>query len=246
MNIPSYTLLILNLLLLNVFLLILYRKRIDWKKFLAVNSFCTPFGTLQLWGLQTLGNVPAWYFLPGTTLNIQVIGKVDIEDIVFIPVCTSLFYFFSFLMKRVPDIMKNNYILHGSFVGIIISLVAYTIMTSGIGTLWLILGFGILPFMMFLHIVSKFRIDLNYTHIYLTFLFVCVFGIGWEIVDKFILFMWKYDPNCNLLSKIGFFYKNLFHTAITIAYSIVGWVVFYSSETIFSFLVDRRRSPKLN
>ncbi len=162
-------------------------------------------------------------------MGIFLFKKVVIEDIVFIPVCTNLFYGFTFLIRKIHDYAKQNILLHFITITSILSILAWLWQTAGTGCQTLIVSFIILPAIIFMFVANRYKIRINYTHLYLTFIFICFVSVGWEVLNQFYLHHWSYNPKCDLLSKRGFFCGFKFHTSIVFGYTIAGFTNYYGS-----------------
>jgi len=234
--IPGYTLTIFLIFSFCIFFLAFFNRKYCRKKLITVNIFCLFSGLVQIWSLETLGNVPAWDFFDGTTLNIKF-GKIYLEDVLFIPACTTLFYCFKYYINRIKDYLRDNYILHLFTIFGLIGVVQWLYSTGGTGARELIVVYSMLPLVIFLHLVDKWRLQLNYTAMYITLGFVCLVGFGWDLLNVTLLKHWFYNTDCNLLSQRGFFFNNLLHTSISIGYNIAGFIFFYSVDTIVGHFI---------
>ena len=180
-------------------------------------------------GQEVFPNEPAWKFPLNKVLGIFICEDFAIEDLFFIYAFTNLFYWFAWAIRKVPDSLsrsKNKIFYNGLMIAFNVIILGWLYQTGGEGAKVLITCYIMLPALVFGQILNHNNYKYNFTQLYILFAFVCFCSIGWEFVDKFWLKCWYYNPNCELLSKEGFFLKGKFHTSITIGYTIAGFVFF--------------------
>jgi hypothetical protein len=202
-----------------------HRKRIDWVGLGLVLLICVPNGLLQLYTNLILPNEPAWFFDPKTISGIAYKEHFVLEDVLFIPACTLIVHCFAHLTRNVKDYLRHKYILHTLTVSIVIGLLAFGYVTGGKAAEQLHNAFMLPCLAIGIFFVLYNKIKINFTHMYLCFLFLFLLSNGWEFVDKAVFKIWAYNPDCELLSKLGFFFG--FYSAISIQYTITGAIVFY-------------------
>ncbi len=236
----GYTWTIVLIFIICGFFLFHFRGKYNIKKLLAVNLACLFSGFIQIWSLECLGNVPAWSFYDKTCSGITLFQHIVIEDLFFIIGCTTLFYWFNFIVKKIPDVLRKKHLLHYLTIFGILGTIQWLYATGGTGARDLIVVYAMAPLVLFLHFVSRFKIKLNYTAMYVLLAFVAVVGVGWDVLNVTLLKHWFYNIDCNLLSKRGFFFNDLLHTSISIGYSIAGFITFFSTDTIVEYFTTRK------
>ncbi len=179
-----------------------------------------------------MGNIPAWSFDPDSILGIFLFDHVVLEDVLFIPACTNLFYFFCFATRKIPDIFKDNIYFHCTFIVSIICALSWLYVTAGKGYEQLHIAFILTPAIAYTLIINYYNIKINFTHAYLMLIFLMAFSNTWEFTNAFKLGHWFYNIACNLLSKAGFMLKGKLHTSISFGYNLAGYIVFYGAMVI--------------
>lgn len=233
-----YTFTILTLIIINVVALYVNRKSINWKKYLSVQVFTFLFGMGQIHGLENLGNVPAWSFPKGSSLGIYVYKNILLEDVLFVPCCSSLFYYFMFKIRNVPDLIKNKSLICWPLaLSIVIEAMIYQ--AGGEGCSVLMVAYTLMPIVVLLVIGFNFR-RVNITHALLTLCFCLFINCGWDFINAYLMH-WVYDVNCNLFGKHGWFLSNKLHVSIFVQFPISGFTVMYFSNIYFEGLYGSKR-----
>ncbi len=225
-----YTVTIMSLLTFTVICVAIYRDRINWEKYLHGLLFTGVFGVAQIHGLENLGNTPAWYFPDGSSLWGAAFKHVYWDDILFVPACYSVFYFFMYWMRGVKDIVPKKYYIHIIAIAIILEAMLYQV--GGEGTRILMVAYTLIPLLLFIFYVMIKKIQINVTHALLTLLFVIVFSSVWEIFNAWRQH-WVYDTSCDLFGEFGWFYGSKLHVGIFFQYAWSGFIVMYSTVTIY-------------
>lgn len=234
-----YSWTILTLLLINCAFLVYYRKKIEWDRYLKGLGTCVLLGTIQIHGMENLPNVLCWYFPKGSAFLNDIgwkLGNIAFEDILFIPSCYSLFYCWLFYTDHkkwfaCDPIGKNIYLRMGFIVAFIIIEAALG-QAGGVGCRVLI-NYYTFPVIAGLVLYCRYRkVKLNITHMFSAFVFVMLINCGWDFVNA-ELRHWVYVKQCELLSKMGWFYKDRLHIAIFFQYGISGFFIVYACWVIF-------------
>jgi len=213
-------------------------------KLLFVVIACFIGGVNQLYGLECIPEFSAWFFNKGTVLGIYLFKHLAIEDLFFIVGCTVLFYFYHYLCKKIPDVLREKKVLHSLTIFTIVVIIQAMYQTAGIGAQQLIVVYTILPLILLLYFVGAKGIKLNFTGLYVLFVLVCATGLGWDFLNVTVLKHWVYDPRCELLSQRGFFFDGLLHTAISIQYNISGFIYFITADTIMEYFYGDKIEKK--
>ncbi len=225
-----YTLTITSLLIFTSMCLIIYRNKINWKKYLHGLGFTGALGVAQIHGLENLGNIPAWYFPEGSSFWGAAFGHVYFDDIMFIPACYSVFYFFMYWIRRVPDVVPKKFYIHIVAIAVILEAMLYQV--GGHGTMILMVAYTLVPIIFFMAYCVIVKPNINVTHALLTLLFVIVFSSVWELFNAWRQH-WVYNVDCNLLGKDGWFFNYKLHVGIFLQYAWSGFVVMYATLTIY-------------
>lgn len=219
--------------LLTVINLIVYQVlQPPTQHYLVTLIFTFFFGIAQIHGLENLGNEPAWLF-PPKSAYFQDIGlrikNIVLEDILFIPNCASLFYFFLYATRDIPNIINSRYIVVSS-IAILLIIEAIIYQIAGKGTRVLMVAYTLTPICA-LSLCVSLGLEIptiNITHCFLSFLFVGSVNCGWELFNAW-RGHWIYNTNCDLLDEKGFFLNNKLHIGIFVQYFVSGWIVMYFS-----------------
>jgi len=225
-----YSVTIAFLVMLNILCVIFFYDKIKWKKYLAGMAFTGAFGVVQIQGLENLGSTPAWYFPEGSSYWGPAFGHVYYDDILFVPACYSIFYFFMFLIRHVPDIVPRSSYLYIISVAVILEAILYQV--GGEGTRILMVAYTLVPLLLFIFYCMIKEPSLNVTHALITLFFVVVFGSAWELFNAWRQH-WVYDVDCDLLGEHGWFFNYRLHAGIFFQYAWSGFVVMYCTLTIY-------------
>jgi hypothetical protein len=208
-----YTFTIIALIIINAVALYVNRKKINWKKYLSVQAFTFLFGIAQIHGLENLGNVA-------------------------VPCCSSLFYYFMFKIKNVPDFLKNKCLVkYGLLFFVILEALIYQ--AGGEGCRVLMIAYTLIPLVVLLIIGFDFK-NINITHPFFTLLFCFVINCGWDFANAYLR-RWIYDVNCDLLGEHGWFFNDLLHVSIFVQYAVSGFTVMYFSNIYFESMYGSKR-----
>ncbi len=239
-----YSITIALLVVCNILLVVSYADKIKWKKYISGMVFTGAFGVAQIHGLENLGSKPAWYFPEGSSYWGSAFGHVYWDDILFVPACYSIFYFFMFLIRRVPDFVPRNSYLFIISVAIVLEALLYQV--GGEGTRILMIAYTLTPLLFFMFYCMIAKPSLNVTHAILTLLFVVVFSSVWELFNAWRQH-WVYDVECNLYGEHGWFFNYKLHVGIFLQYAWSGFVVMYATLVIYGGKDDysqHKRSKK--
>jgi hypothetical protein len=199
----------------------------EWVKYLNVLAFTLLFGLAQINELENTGNEPAWLFPKGSSYfqdkNIKFYKNIIIEDVLFIPVCATLFYGFMAVTNNVPDFISRNsfFISYGLASILIIEAILYSY--GGLSARNLINMYTLFPLIILLICGYDFG-KANITHLSLSLLYVIFINCTWEIFNCW-RGHWYYNKNCNLLGEKGWILKDKLHVSIFFQYPISGFVV---------------------
>ena len=225
-----YSFTIAYLLISVIICLIIYRNKINWEKYLHGLGFTGVLGVAQIHGLENLGNEPAWIFPEGSSYWGAAFGHVYWDDILFVPACYSVFYFFMFFIRRVPDVVPKWSYIHIIAIALILEAMLYQV--GGEGTRILMVAYTLTPLLLFIFYCLMVRPKLNVTHAILTLLFVVVFSSVWELFNAWRQH-WVYNTNCELFGEHGWFLDSKLHVGIFFQYAWSGFVVMYATLTIY-------------
>ncbi len=229
-----YTFTISLLFVINITSILCMKESIDWIKYINTMVFTLIFGIAQIHGLENLGNVPAWFFPKGSSFFqdrcLNFYKNIIIEDLFFIPCCSSMFYLFMTLIHNIPDIFNNKYII---IYGLLFFTIAEALIyqAGGKGARFLMIAYTLIPIIILLIIRFNFT-NVNVTHAFLSLLFVFVINCGWELFNSWRRH-WVYDKRCDLFSPHGWVLNDKLHVSIFVQYAISGWVVMYFCYLIF-------------
>ena len=236
-----YTFTIAYLLISTAICLIVYRNKINWKKYLHGLGFTGVLGVAQIHGLENLGNAPAWVFPEGSSYWGAAFGHVYWDDILFVPACYSVFYFFMFWIRRVPDVVPNKYYIHIIAIALILEALLYQV--GGEGTRILMVAYTLTPLLFFIFYCMIKKPNLNVTHALLTLLFVISFSSIWELFNAWRQH-WVYNTECDLFGEHGWFFSAKLHVGIFFQYAWSGFVVMYATLIIYGGKNDYSSGPK--
>lgn len=225
-----YTVTIMLLLTITTVILVLYKDKIDWYKYLNCLGFSWILGVLEIHNLENHGNVPSWYFPDGSALFGPAFGAVYWEDILFVPACFSLFYMFMYWIRNIKDfIPKWTYIYFVVF-AVIIEAAIFQVAGKGIENLMIV--YTLIPLLLFLFYCVIMKPRINVTHAIVTLFFVGTVSMGWELFNVWRQH-WIYDILCNLMGDKGWLLNGKLHAGIFFQYAYSGFVIVYSSYIIF-------------
>lgn len=231
MSIPYiYSWQILGFALFNLLALTIYRKKINWGRFLKVNAICMVWGIIQINALENYVNVPAWGFHDGVSYWGTAFGHVYWDDIGFVIVCTPLFYWFLFKTKNIADTIPSSYYIWMVCGFIIIETQLYHV--CGQGAKDLILLYTLIPILLFVFYCMIKRHKPNVTQLVKFFVLVNMVSIPWEILSA-LCGWWYYNPTSEAFNLREFYFRGQIPLGITPQYSISGTVVMYSIWTVF-------------
>jgi len=221
-----YTKTIAFLSIIVISFLIYFSNGITWIKFIKYTLFNLCFGLAQIHGMQNIANIQAWKFPKGSALLKEMGFKfknIIAEDILFIPICSTLFYAFMYLISDIPDFLRNeNFIKYGLCFFLIIEALIYQ--SAGKGARILMIAFTLTP----LCVLKIFGFDfstINITHAFFTFLFVIFVNCFWEYIGTKRKH-WVYNKDCTLFGK-GWVLNGCSHVTIFFQFPISGFVVVY-------------------
>jgi len=173
--------------------LFLSRGKILWSRYLKGLAFTFIMGVGQIVLLQNLGNVPAWYYPDGSALGRDwitfLLPNTCFEDIVFVPVCYSLFYLFMYLIRDVRDFARD-YLPHVA-VGFVIGIFLFGY--TGGRMAGDMISYLLLPTLVIYGLIKDWMPNRykkqNITHALLALTFVVVFT---ALGSCYIYFNWHY------------------------------------------------------
>ena len=227
-----YTVTIMSLLIVCIVFISWYPM--DWVKYLNVLGFTLLFGLAQINELENTGNEPAWKFPKGSSFfqdkNIKFYKNIIIEDVLFIPVCGTLFYCFMSVTVNVPDYFNNVFFISYCLASIVI-VEAIIYSYGGLAARNLINMYTIFPLLILLICNYDFS-KANVTHMLLSLICVITINCVWELFNVW-RGHWVYNKNCELLGKKGWLYKDKLHISIFCQYPISGFVVMAFSWYFF-------------
>jgi len=223
----------------------LSRKKILWSRFLWGLLFTFILGTGEIFLLQNLVSIPAWYYPDGSALGrdwiTSFLPNTCFEDILFVPVCFTVFYLFMYLTRNVTDFARD----HLPFVGCAFVIgIAFTGYIGGrmAGDMinYLIIPAIVIYLLMLAWDPERFK-KVNITHALSALLFVGVFTTLWEYFNAWRRH-WIYDTLCELFGKFGWFHNDLLHVGIILVYTWTGFIICYFSWIVFTPRVKKRQT----
>lgn len=224
-----YTVTISLLGIIDIISLIMFKNLINWFHFLTVLAFNTIYGVVQIADLENNGNCAAWFFPRGSSYfqdkGIKFWGNVIIEDVLFVPVCTILFYIFMVVTYDIQDVLRNKYIISYGM-AIMMLYVAYLYSFGGLAARNLINAYMAMPLLVLIILGFDFK-SINVTHAIINLIFVTAVSSVWEMFNVWRRH-WIYDKKCNLFLARGWFFKKRLHISIFCLYPIGGWIVMMS------------------
>lgn len=229
---PPYTLTILILFCVNSLLLMCFKDFIDWFKYR--NSFIFAFigGIFQIHALQNLANIKAWDFPSGSSLGVTLLN-VDIEDIVFVPVCFSMFYLVMKLTSYIPDVLKNTPVKKILLVTFVL-VEAFIYDRSGEAGKNLVVAYTMLPLLVLL--MARFDFSkINTTQFIIVFTFIVSVNCGWDVLGVWLRH-WGYNIESGVFGEVFKIYNRNHPIDIFLQYPISGTMWMY-----FSYLFFERR-----
>lgn len=230
-----YTITITLLLTVTVSLLVVYRDRIDWFKYLNGLGLSWILGVAEIHDLENNGNVASWFFPEGSAFFGAAWGNVYWEDIFFVPACFSLFYLFMWWIRDIKDVIpKWTYVY---WIASAITIEALIFQVAGQGIQNLMIAYTLIPLIFFVNYCQSKKIKINVTHAIVTLFFVGIFSMIWELFNVWRQH-WVYDTTCNLMGGNGWFFNGKLHAGIFFQYAYSGFVIVYLSCTIF----DRKKA----
>ena len=232
-----YTFTIFTLLSITSLFLIAYKNKINWYRYNCGLIFTFIFGVAQIHGCVNVPNIPAWEFPEGSAFFTDIgwgLGKIAFEDLLFIPVCYTLFYGFMFLIRKTPDFLSGHIKITTLLLSSFVIIEALLYQAGGEAAQILILIYTFIPLSFFAIYILKNKVKINSTHVLLSLIFVFFVNCGWELINAW-RYHWFYNEYCEIFSRRGFFevFGRKLHISIFIQYAISGFCVMYSSWVIF-------------
>lgn len=231
-----YTITIFMLLMLGAMGLLIFWERIDWYKYLHSIIFSSILGVAEIHNLENDGNVPSWYFPEGAALLGVAWGNVYWEDILFVPACFTIFYLFMWSIRNVDDFIPKS--TYSYFILFAVIVEALIFQVSGKGIENLMIGYTLIPLLVFVLYIVVTKRKVNATHAILTLIFVVVFSSVWELVNVWIQ-TWVYNTHCDLMGDRGWILNGKLHVGIFLQYPYTGFVIVYGSRIFF----DKKTQP---
>lgn len=236
-----YTITIYSLFLVSVLGVFMSRSKIYWGRYLKGLALTFICGVGQIIFLQNVGNIPAWYYPDGSALGRDwitwLLPNVCFEDMLFVPVCYTAFYYFMFRIRNVKDNKR------GWLVWVVCAFVTGELIVGYLGgkiASDMILYCAIVPIIGVL-IIKGFTPEMigriNVTHMIYSLAFVIMFTAPWEWFNAWRQH-WVYDINCELYGEKGWFFNKKLHVGIFFQYAWSGFIYMY-----FSWIVFDRRKP---
>jgi hypothetical protein len=232
-----YSCTIIVLLISAIVGLCISRKKVLWVRYLKGLLFTFITGVGQIVLLQNIGNVPAWYYPDGSALGRDwvtfILPNTCFEDILFVPVCYSIFYLFMYLIRDIKDFARQWLPHIGVYFVVGIALFGYI---GGDMAKDMINFLVIPPLVMYLLIdrwmPNQFK-EQNITHAILSLAFVIVFTAPWEFFNAWRQH-WVYDTLCDLFGHRGWFMNDRLHVGIFFMYAWTGFIMCYFSWVFFT------------
>ena len=240
-----YTITISCLFILNIALLVLYKKHVKWSVWTGGFVFTLIWGCLQFYYCQNMGNVKMWLFPENEILLLKhgidlTIFNIDIQDIFFIPIFFNIFYIFKQKIRKLKDFLNNERFLV-PFIASMIIIETIIYQCAGDGGEKLIFCFIVFPLLALSMI--KFDFMKDFTQEFCLLLFCFIVGFGYDIVGVYWNH-WVYIRECNLLGEHGWIYSQ--HVTPSIQFAISGAVVMYFSTEFFERKLKSRGNKRIN
>lgn len=196
--------------------LFLKRKTLNWSVFLPYLIITTISG--YMWGIYLLKidpDFPGWLFYPWTTIGIEFLG-MTIEDWIFYPICSTIFYFVYRFFKKGEE--KSKEVLKISMILIHILLITFFIYFSSTCGKSLAIHQGIFGLFLIPFVWNEFKIK----HFLKVEFFVIIFAAIWDYMAVSILA--RIFPWCSHWSYIAFDAAgNAHHSSIFLDYERYPW-----------------------
>lgn len=225
-----YTWQIFFFFIVNVIVLTKYRSKITWKRYLSVMLINCTWGIIQINDMENYASIPAWGFYEGVSYWGTAFGHLYWDDIGFIFVCTSLFYYFLFKTKNIPDIIPKKWYIWLVCIFILVEAQLYHICGDGGKTLVLI--YTLIPVLLFTFycIIKNHKPNITQAVSFLGL--VLVVSLPWEILND-IFKWWFYNKESNVFSNREFIAGGNIPMSISPQFTISGWTVMFSIWTVF-------------
>jgi hypothetical protein len=234
-----YTTTMISLVVLNVILLVIYRKKIEWYKYRNTFLFTLIWGVNQIHAMQNGDYIRAWYFPENNWLESlgfkMVYHNVDFQDVIFVIVFFSIFYILMHAIKSIPDVISSTWFKIIIILLLIVESRVYEF--GGLSSRILIVSYIILPILILLILNFDFT-RINKTHALLSFCFVVPVACTYDFIGVFFGH-WVYNTDCSLFGKFGWFGSDRWHISTFLQYGISGWFVMY-----FSYIYFNKGLPK--
>lgn len=225
-----YTWTIFILILLSVIGLVRGRHKINWRRYLFSLALAFVCGVSQIVFLQNVGNFPAWFYPDGSAIGRDwitwLLPNTCFEDVLFVPACFTIFYYFMFRIRNVKD-NKRKWFLVVMCVFVVGEL--YVGYLGGKIANDMILYCLVIPVIALLAIkmfTPEYIPKVNVTHMMLSLVFIIVFTAPWEYANAIIQF-WVYDIRCDLYGENGWFFGKKLHVGIFFQYPWTGFIYMY-------------------
>ncbi|MEE9374557.1 MAG: hypothetical protein V3V00_15990 [Saprospiraceae bacterium] len=218
------------LLLINIVLIIKYKDKIHWKKYRNVMAIAVTWGAVQINALENYTNYPAWYFPDGSSYWGALYGGFYWDDLFFIIVCSSLFYYFCYLTRHIKDTIPSKYYIW--MISIFVILEAQLYHYCGNGAKELIIIYTLIPLIVFVFycLIKEFKPNITQSMVVLCC--IAAISVPWDGFAA-VFSWWKYDIRSNAFLPREFFFKDRIPLGISPQYTIAGWVVMFSTYVIY-------------
>jgi len=232
-----YTVTISFLSILVIVGLLLARRKILWVRYLKGLAFTFVMGVGQIVLLQNIGNVPAWYYPDGSAIGRDwitfILPKTCFEDILFVPICYSVFYLFMHLIRNVKDFARD-YLVHVGVCFVIgIGLFGYTGGRMAGDMINYLVMPPILTYLLIKDwLPNRFK-EQNVTHALLALAFIVCFTAPWELFNA-LRQHWVYDTTCDLYGARGWFLDGKLHVGIFFMYAWTGFIMCYFAWVVYT------------
>lgn len=231
-----YTITIFTLLILGAIGLVVFRKRIDWYKYLHSLLFSFVLGVAEIHNLENDGNVESWYFPEGSAFLGAAWGNVYWEDILFVPACFTIFYLFMWSIRNIKDFIPESTYPYLICTAVIVEAMIFQVSGKGIENL--MIAYTLVPLFIFAAYIFVAKIKVNVTHAIVTLVFVVGFSSIWELINVWLQH-WVYNTHCDLMGDRGWILNGKLHVGIFLQYPYTGFVIAYGSRIFF----DRKTRP---
>jgi len=218
----GYDIVLVALIIINTYLLI--TKPINKKVFFVFFSICFILGNCQyIYVLSLDRTYPAWLYFPWTTMFDSNGWVLNIEDWLFTPLCTILFYFACVEITSLTktDYSNSKYIKFSIIMVNIISLVFFAGCTSTMGAVYAYTN--MLPgILMSVYVFNEWN-----TKAYIKLgIFMMVFACTWDFVAVYLLK--QFAPYCCWWTYISADSNGVYHHSkalLNIQYYPWAWIL---------------------